>query len=1090
MRVDVGIVLGIAVVLLVTVLALRRPILARLGTLEAVRRPRQTIAIAIGLMFATTILGASSIAADSARKSFQDAISGRAPSMDFMFQVDRSLVTAPAPNLTRIAAIPFLRGHVVESAYALSAELPYDDDTSRMGLPHAKVWGINPADWPKVTGLEVEEGNLPPTLEAWSKDVFVVNRALANRLSVHVGDQSTLYLPAHPGFRQNVTHQAGWLVLSVKDPRSGDFVHSPKDSYTFQARLHNASSLRISATDPNATTDLYLTVAIAGGPTLTNTTGGPHPQLVLDSTDRLGTDTELSIRIDSPRAVNVSFDVTINVTESYETTARDIRGRVISISSDRGSDPSEAVPIVLYNLGLLQSALELPDRVSVALFSTDGTVHARTDIEKADINQDAQAASGVLVYVGAPKDTFMERADAIGNSVRSFFLELGSFTFAAAVVLMAVLLALLVEERKVMLAALRAVGAQRSDLTRMYLHEGSVYAVLAALVGLCGAAALVTFIGTKAGTVLNAGQGLSLGGPAAFRVVYNPQTLASILGFGFALTVIALAASAHRALSLDVAAALRGEEPVASNRTWVGSILLLVGLATTGLGAASYEPTPLLLGPVFLAFGISSLAGRVVNRHLAVSIGAFALTTYLIFTFGFLRISNGQAAFLVPLRAVILAVTASVVAAYSSAFHGLTVRVASFAKGAAPLVDTALSHLRKRPGRAALTMAMIATVLTVMTALGTMFASARPIVLKEDGGFPVIGESSETFEDARTFYLQNPPPGGVDPFPSMQAYVTVAFIPYGIGTFSLHDEPGALVQSRAKEHGSALVGVTPEAAKAWTYRPLELDPRFSNLSAALLAVAHDPSLVALSSAAEVEHFSGPGEFGQLQRVERVHAGMVLDVARRSDHAVHVVAVIDGLGSAGGFVHPSLLNVFHIDVGTRIYARPNDGTTSLQLTALLDGGFRRAAMQSFAVQDLGAEDEALYGAIRSLLGVFLGIGILVGMVGLAIVTARNVVSRHREIGMLRAIGAQRTQIIVLVGFETFYVTGMALVIGFLGGLAVGFNFVHDDPLLNFAIDWQGLLVLYALTLTVALATAMGPAWRAAKASPAEAVRYVE
>ncbi|MGD0630582.1 MAG: ABC transporter permease [Terracidiphilus sp.] len=120
-----------------------------------------------------------------------------------------------------------------------------------------------------------------------------------------------------------------------------------------------------------------------------------------------------------------------------------------------------------------------------------------------------------------------------------------------------------------------------------------------------------------------------------------------------------------------------------------------------------------------------------------------------------------------------------------------------------------------------------------------------------------------------------------------------------------------------------------------------------------------------------------------------------------------------------------------------------------------------------------------------------IALLIGILGIANTMAMSVYERTREIGILRALGWNRAQVLILIQLE-------AAILGLGGGF------------LGIAFGWCALHLLAALPQTASivsasfpvplLAEALGiavlagliagalPAWRAAQLSPVEALRY--
>lgn len=131
-----------------------------------------------------------------------------------------------------------------------------------------------------------------------------------------------------------------------------------------------------------------------------------------------------------------------------------------------------------------------------------------------------------------------------------------------------------------------------------------------------------------------------------------------------------------------------------------------------------------------------------------------------------------------------------------------------------------------------------------------------------------------------------------------------------------------------------------------------------------------------------------------------------------------------------------------------------------------------------------------GAITTLLTLFLGgiasISLLVGGVGVANTMFMAVMERTREIGVLKAIGASRADILEIFLLE-------ASLIGLVGG-ALGILFGASIAAIASAFGVSASvspeLVLFALffSVTVGLVSGYIPAKRASELPPVEALRY--
>ncbi len=132
-------------------------------------------------------------------------------------------------------------------------------------------------------------------------------------------------------------------------------------------------------------------------------------------------------------------------------------------------------------------------------------------------------------------------------------------------------------------------------------------------------------------------------------------------------------------------------------------------------------------------------------------------------------------------------------------------------------------------------------------------------------------------------------------------------------------------------------------------------------------------------------------------------------------------------------------------------------------------------------------EATKRTFSIVLGSIAGISLLVGGIGIMNIMLASVTERTREIGVRRAIGAKRRQIIVQFLIET-------IVLSTIGGL-IGIGIGMSIPLLvTYFAGMPTVVPMYSLVLSVGISMAVGllfglyPAVRAANLDPIEALRH--
>jgi hypothetical protein len=127
-------------------------------------------------------------------------------------------------------------------------------------------------------------------------------------------------------------------------------------------------------------------------------------------------------------------------------------------------------------------------------------------------------------------------------------------------------------------------------------------------------------------------------------------------------------------------------------------------------------------------------------------------------------------------------------------------------------------------------------------------------------------------------------------------------------------------------------------------------------------------------------------------------------------------------------------------------------------------------------------------ISSFLQIYVSFGLAIGAVGMGVISIRNVAERKREIGMMRAIGFPRRQVMISVLLELVVLGIIGLALGVINGLIVstGFANLQNTTLI---IPWDQLGVYLGFIVLIALGAGSVPAYVASRIPPAEALRYV-
>jgi putative ABC transport system permease protein len=161
---------------------------------------------------------------------------------------------------------------------------------------------------------------------------------------------------------------------------------------------------------------------------------------------------------------------------------------------------------------------------------------------------------------------------------------------------------------------------------------------------------------------------------------------------------------------------------------------------------------------------------------------------------------------------------------------------------------------------------------------------------------------------------------------------------------------------------------------------------------------------------------------------------------------------------------------------------------------LEASFVGSGVQADALGDTLHDVVAANVTINRLVMGFMGLGLIVGVAALGVISARAVVERRQHIGVLRAIGFRKRMVQLIFVLESSFVALTAIVVGTFLGLVVAHQVISDSQSepswqnLSFDVPWLSLGVIFLAVYLVALATTLLPAVRASRIYPAEALRY--
>jgi len=132
-------------------------------------------------------------------------------------------------------------------------------------------------------------------------------------------------------------------------------------------------------------------------------------------------------------------------------------------------------------------------------------------------------------------------------------------------------------------------------------------------------------------------------------------------------------------------------------------------------------------------------------------------------------------------------------------------------------------------------------------------------------------------------------------------------------------------------------------------------------------------------------------------------------------------------------------------------------------------------------------EATKRTFNIVLGSIAGISLLVGGIGIMNIMLASVTERTREIGIRRAIGAKRRQIVYQFLIETVVLSTIGGLIGLGMGVLIPLLITHFSRMPT-VVTWTGILLPLIISMAIGILFGLYPAVHAAKVDPIVALRH--
>ncbi len=730
------------------------------------------------------------------------------------------------------------------------------------------------------------------------------------------------------------------------------------------------------------------------------------------------------------------------------------------------------------------------DEINVVRVSAVGGVKpARSAFRELRRAVSALGVPGIEAHNSKVND--VDQAKTNTEFIKTFLVALSVLIMAAGAALVVNLISMLAEERRAQLGILRALGLTRRRLVLLSVIEGAVYSLAAAAVGVLA--------GIPVGRVISSRFAHAFsefgGGDFDFRFTFSlkGQTVAVAFVLGSILTLGVVFVTARRTSRMSIPAAIRNlPEPARETRRGIIR-RILVGLAALfGLfGVVAGKDLGRVAAGIALIAAVAALTRRLTPQRLHTTLVGLALGGW---AFGSVYAINPDTdpdtffpIFVVSLLTSVFALTIIAVANLRIAewFFGLLGRAFS---GLRAMLRPPLAYMARRGLRTGLTTGVFAIVLAMLQMFAVFAFIFRPDYAEAAKGYDVRVLAT----GSRSLTLPSDVQGEV------QKFTPISTAGY-IGPFK---SPGSF--GGGDRAFMPIYELTPTLA---TSPPLKLDGKMKGVSEeeAWLAALGNPSAIAKLGAkgldcpsdaatgkkpakgaapvrAEAYVINDFGSSGQCLQVNDASGPLVLKIV-----GIQTFNILDGM-----FASSDVLGRFRgLPRGTAALVDLKPGVNARTAALTIERDLFEQGADATTTKALLDQAYRANRAFFSVIDLLMRMGLIVGVLALGIVALRAIIERRHVIGVLRAIGYQRWQVMSGLMTEAATTTFVGVLVGMAVGLMMGYIFYRQsDTKVPFGVDWPSILGAIGAVFVAVVVVTLGPAWRASRLPPAEAVRYTE
>ncbi|MGZ4933484.1 MAG: ABC transporter permease [Halobacteriota archaeon] len=770
------------------------------------------------------------------------------------------------------------------------------------------------------------------------------------------------------------------------------------------------------------------------------------------------------------------------------------------IAQDTGKAQFGLAKTIFMPLTAAQSIVGKPGQINAVHVTNTGSVDngaGKSAEVTGAVNQTLAGLPGTF-QVQAIKQDMLKMAQDTGAQITQMFVLFSSFAIIAGALLIVSIFVMLAEERKSELGMARAIGLERRHLVQMFLFEGTSYAVLAAALGsLLG-------LGTGAGLIYgfnsimsnNSQDGLTL------ALHFNWSSLALAFLTGVILTVVTIAVASLWISKLNIIHAIRNIQETrrarATRRTLFAGVLL-AAVGTIVYLSASSNGMVKVIAPTMAIFGVGLIGRRWASQERVFSLASAALLGYLMYlsVIASANMPFGDAQVMFMLGGLLMVLAVILIVFFNAnmvvrALTGTFGRIRSFQA----TLKSAVAYPLNNRFRTGMTVTMFALVIFVLAMASIASATFQLAPEKQTGGYDIRAWSVAPISNLTAASL---PSAAVQPSTSSNKLLAAGTLPSALSVTPLpasklqyYDGLATTQVSGMKINGQdisyqgppfdTVYGVDANFTKHALYEFQDLAAGTSSQD--VWKAVSDPHKVVVDSSYS---------YGNQQSVK---AGDTITLpTAKGTQTFTVAGVLNEFYLHGVFMgKPTMKGLFpRVQGDTLFMVKLAGGTSPLDTTYELKQGYKAFGMDATVIRDEVQQLTEQSQAFTQLIDIFLGLGLIIGIASLGTVTVRSILERRQQIGMMRAIGFQQSQVMRSLLTEGLFTATLGTLVGVGTGVVLTYGIYlsfSQKETYQFTVPWMQLGAILVAVFVAAIVCIAIPARNAAKIPPAEAVRYLE